>query len=60
SKEGRSLWGKLTGYNQRVLVEAAISRLKRLFGDRFYSKSLERQMVENRLRCLLINRMCHG
>ncbi|MGK5593747.1 MAG: IS5 family transposase, partial [Parachlamydiaceae bacterium] len=60
SKEGRSLWGKLTGYHRRVLIEAAISRLKRLFGDRFYSKSLERQLVENRLRCLLINRMCHG
>lgn len=58
NREGRSLWGKLTGYNRRVLVETAISRLKRLFGDRFYSKSIERQSVENRLRCLLINRMC--
>jgi hypothetical protein len=55
--EGRSLWGKLTGYNRRVLIETAMSRLKRLFGDRFYSKSIERQRVESRMRCLIINRM---
>lgn len=55
--EGRSIWGKLTGYNRRVLVETAMSRLKRLFGDRFYSKTFDRQVVESRLRCLLINRM---
>lgn len=55
--EGRSLWGKLNGYNRRVLVETAMSRLKRLFGDRFYSKSIERQRVESRIRCLLLNQM---
>lgn len=58
NREGRSLWGKLTGYNRRVLVESAMSRLKRLFGDRFFSKSIESQSVESRIRCLLINRMC--
>lgn len=57
TREGRTLWGKLTGYNRRVLVESTMSRLKRLFGDRFYSKSIERQSIESRLRCLLINRM---
>lgn len=56
-KEARSLWGKLTGYNRRVLVETAFSSLKRLFGDRFFSKTTERQQVESRIRCLLLNRM---
>lgn len=55
--EGRSLWGKLTGYSRRVLVETAISRFKKLFGDRFYSKTFKNQVVESRVRCLLINRM---
>jgi hypothetical protein len=56
-RAGRSLWGKLTGYNRRVLVETTMSRLKRSYGDRFYSKSANNQLVENRIRCLLINRM---
>ena len=53
----RSIWGKLTGYNQRVLVETAFSRMKRLFGDRLFSKRSDNQSVENHLRCELINRM---
>jgi len=56
-RKARSLWGKLTGYNYRVLVETAISRLKRVFGDRFYSKTIERQCVENHLRCIILNKM---
>jgi len=53
----RSIWGKLTGYNRRVLVETAFSRLKRLFGDRLYSQITENQIVENMIRCELINKM---
>ena len=34
----REIWGKLTGYLKRPLVETAFSFLKRLFGERFYSK----------------------
>jgi len=56
-KLARSIWGKLTGYNQRVLVETAFSSLKRLFGDRFFSRTRERQKVESRVRCHLINQM---
>ena len=56
-KLARSVWGKLTGYNQRVLVETAFSSLKRLFGERFFSRTRERQRVESRVRCHLINRM---
>ena len=53
----RSIWGKLHGYNMRVLVETAFSRLKRLFGDRLFSKRFDNQLIENMIRCELINRM---
>jgi hypothetical protein len=53
----RTIWAKLTGYNRRVLAETAFSRLKRLFGERFFSKALECQRVESRLRCCVLNRM---
>ena len=52
---GRSLWGKLTGYSQRSLVEAVFSRMKRLFGSRLFSKRSDAQKVEKHLRCLLLN-----
>lgn len=56
-KEGRSLWGKLSGYSKRALVETAFSRYKRLFGPRMFSKLTENQMVENELKCYLLNKM---
>jgi hypothetical protein len=40
-----------------VLVETAFSRMKRLFGERLFSKTIEKQEVENRLRCVLLNKM---
>jgi len=56
-KHAKSIWGKLTGYIRRVFVEVFFSRSKRLFGERFYSKTLERQRFESRLRCVELNRM---
>jgi Transposase DDE domain len=56
-KHAKSLWGKLTGYSKRALVETAFSRLKRLYGDRLFSKTAERQKVESRLTCYLLNKM---
>ena len=53
----RSLWGKLTGYSKRALVETAFSRIKRLFGSKLFSKTPNRQSLENTLRCLLLNKM---
>ena len=55
--EARSIWGKLSGYSQRSLVETAFSREKRLFGDRLFSKSLHKQSVEHTTRCILLNQM---
>ncbi len=56
-KEAKSLWGKLTGYIRRALVETSFSRMKRLFGERLFSKLPEKQAIENRLRCVILNRM---
>lgn len=57
NKQAKSLWGKLTGYSRRALVETAFSRYKRLFGERYFSKTFERQRVESRIKCLLLNQM---
>ncbi len=56
-KKAKSLWGKMTGYSRRALVETAFSRFKGLFGERFFSKTAKRQEVESYLRCLLLNKM---
>jgi hypothetical protein len=56
-KMAKSIWGRLTGYSIRALVETAFSRMKRLFGERLFSKIPEKQEVENRLRCILLNKM---
>lgn len=56
-KQARSIWGKLTGYSRRVLVETAFSRLKRLYGDRMFSQSLKLQLVESHLKCYLLNKL---
>lgn len=37
-KIAKSIWGKFTGYSIRALVETAFSRMKRLFGERLFSK----------------------
>lgn len=56
-KIARSIWGKCSGYSRRALVETAFSRYKKLFGEKAFSKTYERQVVENRLKCLLMNKM---
>ena len=56
-KIARSIWGKLTGYSRRVLVETTFSRYKKMFGEKAFSRTHERQIVENRLKCLLLNKM---
>lgn len=57
NEHARSSWRKLMGYSYRALVETAFSRMKRLFGDRLFSKNLEKQAIENRLRCVILNKM---
>lgn len=51
----RSLWGKLTGYSHRVKVESAFSRLKRLFGERLFSRRFDAIIVEVWMKALISN-----
>lgn len=53
----RSIWGKLVGYNRRVIVESMMSRWKRLLGSALKSQCAERQKVEIRLKAEMINQM---
>ena len=56
-KLARSIWAKLIGYSCRALVETTFSRYKRMFGEKAFSRTRERQIVENRLKCVLMNKM---
>lgn len=56
-KIAKSIWSKLSGYSQRALVETSFSRHKKIFGDRFFSRTRERQKVESRLKCVILNKM---
>ena len=53
----REIWGKLTGYSRRALAEISFSRLKRLYGERFFSKKMETQKVEGHIKCKMLNQM---
>lgn len=56
-EQARSIWGKLTGYHRRVLVESTFSALKRLFGDRLFSRTFKGHILENQLRVQMDNNM---
>jgi len=54
---GISLWGKLTSYSRRSLVETSFSRMKGLYGGMFYSRKMQAQKIEGHLKCLMMNQM---
>jgi hypothetical protein len=56
-KVAKSIWRKLSGYSRRALVETTFSRYKKMFGERAFSRTEERLLVENRLKCVLLNKM---
>ncbi len=56
-KIAKSIWGKLSGYSRRALVETTFSRYKKVFGERAFSRTQERIVLENRLKCILLNKM---
>lgn len=53
----RSIWGKLVGYNRRVLVESMMSRWKRLYGGSLKSICPERRRIEVTVKAVMINKM---
>lgn len=54
---GRISWQKSSGYNRRALVEAAISRYKRIIGDRLRARSLSAQKAEVAISVRALNKM---
>jgi hypothetical protein len=57
AEHGRMAWQKRSGYNQRSLVEAAISRLKRVIGDALRSRTDQRRRTETAIAVKVLNRM---
>ena len=50
-------WQKASGYNWRALVEADMSRFKRLIGDRLRLRTARRQATEVAIAATALNRM---
>ncbi len=55
--EARSIWAKLTGYNQRSHVEGAFSRWKRTFGENLGSRADATINSEVYVKSLILNKM---
>jgi hypothetical protein len=57
AERGRMAWQKASGYNRRALVEADISRDKRVIGDALGSLTDSRQVTEVAIAIGVLNRM---
>ena len=57
AERGRMGWQKASGYNWRALVEADISRYKRVIGDALRSRTDARQATEVAVAVSVLNRM---
>ena len=54
---GRKRWKEESGYHRRSLAETAISRYKRLLGEKLWARDLQRQAREAFIGCMALNRM---
>ena len=57
AKRGRMAWQKAAGYNWRALVEADISRFKRVIGDGLRSRTDQRRATEVAIAVNALNQM---
>src|ERR671920_449651 len=57
TEHGRMGWQKASGYNIRALVEAVVSRYKRVIGDTLRSQTDWRQATEVAIAVGVLNRM---
>ena len=57
AERGRMAWQKACGYNWRALVEADISRFKRIIGDGLRSRTDRRRTTEVAIAVGALNRM---
>lgn len=56
-KHGRKKWKNKHQYHKRSIAETAMFRYKTIFGDRLQSRTIERQIVEAKLACKILNKM---
>ena len=56
-EQAKSIWAKLVGYNQRVVIEGMISRWKQLFGSSLKSNCDTRRHIEVQLKAIMLNSM---
>jgi hypothetical protein len=54
---GKRTWQTATGYTRRNLIEAGVSRYKRIIGRRLRTRSLAAQRAETRIGVQVLNRM---
>ena len=52
---GRSQWKEEVGYHKRSLAETNMFRLKSPFGDRLKSRTIKNQVVEIKVRAMVLN-----
>ena len=57
AEHGRMAWQKASGYNWQALVEADISRFKRVIGDGLRSRTDRRRATEVMIAVSALNRM---
>ena len=56
-ERGRMAWQAASGYNWRAVVEADVSRFKRVIGDRLRSRTDRRRATEVAIAVGVLNRM---
>jgi hypothetical protein len=54
---GRKRWKEESGYHRRSIAETAISRYKRVLGEKLWARDLPRQAREAFIGCVALNRM---
>lgn len=56
-QHGRKKWKREKGYHRRSLVETAIFRYKTIIGRTLSSRTFDRQKVESKIGCKILNKM---
>ena len=58
-KLGRKRWKEQSGYHRRSIAETAMSRYKLIIGPMLKARDFQRQKVEAKTGCAILNRMAH-
>lgn len=56
-EKGEKAWKKESGYHKRSLVETEMGRIKGILGERMSGRKMETQIMEARIKCMVLNRM---